>query len=392
MIMTLKKLPPLVCAALAVSPFALAQDSVGLGGPLPGDGVSPYSTTEQGNRYTVDLQVLTTGWGNDFVIGPTPKSSQTSDLFTSSLLGASGISRLTIKDSSLAGAWSEITVPTQGVNDDPSKNLAAPSIAAPVATGVQLASTFSEFSTTDGGAGYDGVISNIIKYDPANPTRLYVERINAATNGCVNTDELTTAFAGGVGADGGVFIRADDFGVSGVGCGGGVTGNNIFYVNTPVRDQSIVNALSNDLLTSGDFIATTETVKNAGTTFNVPSLIEVGGVPFLAGGNFATEFVSNFGEGMGFGQRIFLIYDGIHYDPLYREKSSAKEKQTLFDVGDDSALEEAKALVAVARNARQFTDVNKFELRCLACQTPLKGQEDARSHAAKTGHTNFGEV
>jgi ubiquitin thioesterase OTU1 len=55
-------------------------------------------------------------------------------------------------------------------------------------------------------------------------------------------------------------------------------------------------------------------------------------------------------------------------------------------------LDEAKAVVAVARNARQFTDVKRFELRCLACQTPLKGQEDARAHAKETGHSNFGEV
>ena len=31
-----------------------------------------------------------------------------------------------------------------------------------------------------------------------------------------------------------------------------------------------------------------------------------------------TDFVSNFGEGLSLGQRLFLIYDGIHYDPLYR--------------------------------------------------------------------------
>ena len=69
-----------------------------------------------------------------------------------------------------------------------------------------------------------------------------------------------------------------------------------------------------------------------------------------------------------------------------------EKKQTLFEVEDEKALDEAKAVVAIARNARQFTDVNNFSLRCLTCQTPLKGQEDARSHAGKTGHTNFGEV
>ena len=32
-----------------------------------------------------------------------------------------------------------------------------------------------------------------------------------------------------------------------------------------------------------------------------------------------TGFVTNFGEAIGSGQRMVLIYDGIHYDPLYLE-------------------------------------------------------------------------
>ena len=75
----------------------------------------------------------------------------------------------------------------------------------------------------------------------------------------------------------------------------------------------------------------------------------------------------------------------------FRELPGEK-KQTLFEVEDDKALDEAKAVVAIARNARQFTDVKNFSLRCLTCQTPLKGEEDARSHAKEKGHTNFGEV
>lgn len=103
-----------------------------------------------------------------------------------------------------------------------------------------------------------------------------------------------------------------------------------------------------------------------------------------------SDFTQNFGEGLSLGQRLFLIYDGIHYDPLYRDLPD--KKQTLFEMEDEKALEEAKAVVAIARTARQFTDVNNFSLRCITCETPLKGQADARSHATKTGHTNFGEV
>ncbi len=42
--------------------------------------------------------------------------------------------------------------------------------------------------------------------------------------------------------------------------------------------------------------------------------------------------------------------------------------------------------------ARQFTNVHQFALRCLVCGQGLVGQEDALQHAAATGHINFGET
>ena len=42
--------------------------------------------------------------------------------------------------------------------------------------------------------------------------------------------------------------------------------------------------------------------------------------------------------------------------------------------------------------ARQYTDVANFSLRCLVCGTALTGHTDAQAHAKKTGHVNFGEV
>ena len=107
--------------------------------------------------------------------------------------------------------------------------------------------------------------------------------------------------------------------------------------------------------------------------------------------NIQTDFVTDFGDNMNLAQRLFLIYDGIHYDPLYRDVGSG-EKQTLFGVEDTKALEEAKALATVARTARQFTDTANFTLKCITCQENLKGESDAQEHAKKTGHTNFGEV
>lgn len=107
--------------------------------------------------------------------------------------------------------------------------------------------------------------------------------------------------------------------------------------------------------------------------------------------NIQTDFMTHFGENMNLAQRMLLIYDGIHYDPLYRDLGNG-EKQTLFTLDDEKVLEEAKNLAKVARTARQFVDVSNFSLKCITCQTNLKGQEDAQKHAKDTGHTNFGEI
>ncbi|KAG9332701.1 hypothetical protein JZ751_014800 [Albula glossodonta] len=106
-----------------------------------------------------------------------------------------------------------------------------------------------------------------------------------------------------------------------------------------------------------------------------------------------TVRVDRFGEDAGYRKRVLLIYDGIHYDPLQRETpGSEAPPQTVFSAADDVILAQALELADEARRKRQFTDVNRFTLRCMVCQTGLVGQAEAREHAKETGHTNFGEV
>lgn len=91
--------------------------------------------------------------------------------------------------------------------------------------------------------------------------------------------------------------------------------------------------------------------------------------------------------------RGFLLYDGIHYDPLYLESLSGDSQKTLFSVEDEPHIfEMAQNLAKEAKSSRQYTDVDKFTLKCLQCDTQLKGQNAATIHAKETGHTNFGEV
>jgi ubiquitin thioesterase OTU1 len=47
--------------------------------------------------------------------------------------------------------------------------------------------------------------------------------------------------------------------------------------------------------------------------------------------------------------------------------------------------------VEAAHQARQFTDMATFTLRCGTCQIGLKGEKEAVEHAKTTGHSNFSE-
>jgi len=109
---------------------------------------------------------------------------------------------------------------------------------------------------------------------------------------------------------------------------------------------------------------------------------------------FRTEFaaveirsgtVYVFGEGAGFARRAYLVFDGLHYDPL--ERGDAR----VFDVGDAAARDAAVAFAADMRRRHQFTDLENFTLRCGDCATGLTGEAAAQAHARETGHTNFQE-
>lgn len=106
-----------------------------------------------------------------------------------------------------------------------------------------------------------------------------------------------------------------------------------------------------------------------------------------------TGRIDRFGEDCDYPQRVFIIYDGIHFDPLYWEPSSPSSTkiQTKFTTNNDAVMIDAMRLADEAKNAKQFTDVQNFKLRCLVCQQPLVGQTEAQEHAKKTGHINFGE-
>ena len=113
-------------------------------------------------------------------------------------------------------------------------------------------------------------------------------------------------------------------------------------------------------------------------------------------------------NGGNYSQKIFLLYDGIHYDPLYWEfAESGIPKQTAFQSDDMTselgAVEIARVLqgkLLRGKNkhercfiaARQYTDVSKFSIKCEVCAKYLEGDKEAALHVQKTGHMQFVEI
>lgn len=109
--------------------------------------------------------------------------------------------------------------------------------------------------------------------------------------------------------------------------------------------------------------------------------------------DITNAIIIRFGEDRNYGQRAFLLFDGIHYDPLFMESlSGGGAPKTIFPIEAENVYQQAEQLAKEAKSSRQFTDVNKFTLKCMICDSMLTGQVEAQQHAKTTGHANFGEV
>ncbi|CAK9294748.1 unnamed protein product [Gordionus sp. m RMFG-2023] len=123
--------------------------------------------------------------------------------------------------------------------------------------------------------------------------------------------------------------------------------------------------------------------------------------------------LERFGQEAGYTERILLLYDGIHYDPLVMEcqtfRLPEQAPNNLLNIHDkepitivktkfpttpqyEFVLDQALEIADQAKNARQFTSVSNFTLKCYDCNALLVGETQASSHAQATGHLRFGEI
>ncbi len=100
--------------------------------------------------------------------------------------------------------------------------------------------------------------------------------------------------------------------------------------------------------------------------------------------------ILTYGQNCGFSRRIYLLYDGIHYDAIV-EKSDVTGEIRVFGTGDErDTFTRVLNMLAELKKKRQFIDVSSGRLCCNACHQTFVGDKEAIDHARQTGHQDFG--
>eukprot|EP01121_Diplochlamys_sp_Union-15-3_P015405 TRINITY_DN5083_c0_g1_i1.p1 TRINITY_DN5083_c0_g1~~TRINITY_DN5083_c0_g1_i1.p1 ORF type:complete len:363 (-),score=78.90 TRINITY_DN5083_c0_g1_i1:40-1098(-) len=115
----------------------------------------------------------------------------------------------------------------------------------------------------------------------------------------------------------------------------------------------------------------------------------------IAAFDVTTSRLNCFGEGNNYKQRVYLLYDGIHYDALAFSLGPELPKDldiTIFSPKDKAMELKFRDLITKEHKAGNYTNTAQFKLLCKQCNNIFVGESGATLHAKKTGHTNFEEA
>ncbi|MCX5688904.1 MAG: hypothetical protein NTV94_03800, partial [Planctomycetota bacterium] len=243
---------PIMGAAIlcSLAGFAVAQDSVSRnangGSGLPGDGLSAFSGTNQRLNYIVDLTSFRTSGGTQFGLAPVLKSGRVNAARLTAFNGASSISQTAKLGAAYpAASYSLWTAPGGGVNSTENDATLVSTVNATGSATVFAAGfmDFDELLVTTTSVFTNQMYGGMIAFDPADPSRLYVSRVNAAINAGVGALDRSQFGYGGVDADGNLCFRADSFGSNGTATTL-LVGENYFRIRLAARTAS-VNLIDN---------------------------------------------------------------------------------------------------------------------------------------------------
>ena len=109
-----------------------------------------------------------------------------------------------------------------------------------------------------------------------------------------------------------------------------------------------------------------------------------------------TNRVDLFGQDKDYENIIFIIYNGIHYDPLvmnFDEMIDSESDVTIFKTSDNDILNKFKEFGKQFTENGDFVDIsNILLLECTDCKEKFHNKISATVHANNTDHWNFKQL
>jgi ubiquitin thioesterase OTU1 len=107
--------------------------------------------------------------------------------------------------------------------------------------------------------------------------------------------------------------------------------------------------------------------------------------------------VDIFGETENYTQRIYVLYNGIHYDPLvmsiFGNENNFESDITIFEPDDYDKLIKFQNLAEELRKQGKFVDLNNINsYRCCECKEEFQEQKDVMIHGQNNNHWDFEEI
>lgn len=116
--------------------------------------------------------------------------------------------------------------------------------------------------------------------------------------------------------------------------------------------------------------------------------------------------VDCYGETSNYDKRVYVIYNGIHYDPLAMTFGETVSDELDITITDHDDIDTYTKMMKLAEDYRtrgdyvDFSDVKtdgstsmyKAVLKCSVCEGVFLNQDEAAEHGANTNHWNFEEM
>ena len=103
--------------------------------------------------------------------------------------------------------------------------------------------------------------------------------------------------------------------------------------------------------------------------------------------------VDIFGETKNYEKRIYLVYNGVHYDPLVCNENESSESETdltIFNSDDYTKLIMFKDYVESIRSKGEYVDTsNNLKYACNICQNTFDTEIKIMEHAEKEKHWDY---